>query len=174
MSYEQNYVSLFTEKSAEAREHMRVLTRSGDVVSLLGYAKTLERPICERRIRVAMSYAQENLAVADYLAGARAINSTINQEKLFSLAATCIFSGKLLGLKALQEYGFKISVEQQHTAISQKLLNATGVRGTNPNLLRQKYGYLSEWINIISQGRGWQNSEELEYAREILREAKDK
>lgn len=136
------------------------------------YCRSINLLLHENEVGVALKYAREKLAIADYLFGMKLLNNTPSQETLFSLATECVFAGKLIGLKALEQDGFNVRTAQKHTAISQRLLFATGCHGKTVNLLEQKHGYLKEWVVLITKGRGWQNEEEREYAYQIVREAR--
>lgn len=164
----------FAEKEEERWDYAGILIASGNARELVLYCRQVNMPLRENNIKIALEYAREKLAVEDYLFGKKILNDTLSQDALFSLAIDCVLAGKLIGLKALEQDGFNVRVAQKHSAISQKLLLATGRHEKTVTLLEQKYGYLREWVELITKGRGWQNEEEREYAYKILREAQEK
>lgn len=166
----------FAETAEEKDTYAGVLIFSGNVRELLLYGRAVGRTVYKSEIKTCLNFAKEKLAVADYLFGIKMLNASLTEERMFSLANDCVVSGKLIGLKALEQHGFRVRPAQKHTTISQKLIIVTGGGGRTPNFLEQKYGYLKEWVDIITKGRGWQNEEEREYAYKILHEAalKDK
>ena len=165
---------LIPEEVGENMAHIGVLILSGNVRWLISFAAVVNEKLSLNDIKTATTFAREKLAVADFLFGMKVLGGIVSNETLFTLASDCVLAGNLLGLKALEDHGFKISAAQQHTAISQKLLIVTGVGSQTPNYLEQQHGYLSEWVKLISGGRGWRNEGEREYAYSILREAKQK
>lgn len=164
----------FEEEPGEDLTHIGVLILSGNVKWLISFAAATNEKLPLNSINIATTLAREKLAVADFLFGMEVLGGIVSNETLFTLASDCVLAGNLLGLKALEEHGFKVTAAQQHTAISQKLLIVTGVGSQTPNYLEQQYGYLSEWVKLISGGRGWRNEEEREYAYSVLREAEQK